>query len=705
MLILDKPRYKNLTPFLNWVRPISAALVNGTKPPSNNYNYGPVHSAIAYYFTGEEVFRLAALQEWEKHVTAEEALINAGQTPKIASDSYLHIGGYSHAAAAVLGWCKPSQSLIDRTVPYMEQALFNLHNYKLAKWGGIDRPWTGWVIAAPLDPANNYFASFASATLWWDAYQTSRGVTKWSDKARWMVEQIVQVWSNVKGGGSQEGTGYGRAKAGFHAVVRVREEQTGEKYPGMRAHAAEDIRYLIHATLPSMTHITAIGDQSNESTHIIAEGDRDWMVLAAALADDPVARANAAWWLARIKVGYNANPGYATFNKAILPQEEPQEPGSLTLLAETVGHYFRRSDWTQDADWFLFSAGPNDQSHEAHDQGSISVFSGRQIILASQNMWSHSGILQNTMYQNTVLFQSGDTFLNQVRNKTRLNMVVEGNKITVDMTPSMPSILTAAGATWRRTIETSGKAQRITDDLNLPSSVKAYRTLNTPIQPVVVNGNTVLGPVTISGFADVIDWKTEPAPKGDIYKAGYGMRIPLKHGSNVHTITYPVGFGGEEPVETVEELKARIVTLEAEKVALTSSVNTLRAVLTDCDAQIVALQGQLAAKNGEILTLKNTVKEREATIKSQAEALKQCDDQITTLNGQLVDASQRMKAYTAEIAAKDEEIAQLKKKLADMGTGGLQALDLMDSLKTGVQGKVCGIDPVAGLVFVEKETG
>lgn len=654
MINLDKARYTNLSPFLTWVKPISQAVVSGAKLP-NGYGYHPSDSAKDFYFTKYEISRQAAIIGWTKFLDAELAKIEAGQSPEIDDDSNLEIGKFIRNGVQTLAWCNPPQELIDRSVPYLAQAMFNLHNPKLAKWGSVARTWSGWSLS---NPWNNYHYSFISATIWWALYTQD---TVWMAKARDMLAKLNESRANAIGGGAMEGTGYGRANAGSYGVARLWEEFTGERHLHLERYAAEDIDYLCNAVWPTGTNMFAPGDHSNGSPHVLAEGDRDWVYAAANLTRDPVAKAKAAWLLTRMKVTVNANAGYLRYNKSIPITEAPIAQTALTHRAETVGHYFWRSDWSEDADVLMITAGPNIESHDAHDQGSIWLFSGRQLILGSQNMWTHSGIRQDTQYQNTVVFEHAGEFLKQVRSAAGrvIPQWVDDNNLVVDMGPCIPSIIKAAGTSWVREYRISGKVITVVDKLTFPSQVKAYRALNTPILPQIIGGNTVLGPVTISGSAPVIDWKTQTLPQSnDYHKAGYGMRIPLVPGINTHTIVCPVGFNSspaeEEDEEVIRELQAQIDALKVSAASLSQQI-------TAQELQVKTLTATNTQLSAELQTVKASLATATSTIAAK-------DKQIQELNAKLANTSleaiELYKGYAGrEVVALDEdrEIVVVKK--------------------------------------------
>ena len=98
---------------------------------------------------------------------------------------------------------------------FAEQAIYNVWNYGQAQWGGKSMPWSGWSTS---DPGDNYHYSFLKATQLWAlashgqatsfAYQGAP-MDLFTFLQQYKFGPLVGYVSQLSGGGSREGTGYG----------------------------------------------------------------------------------------------------------------------------------------------------------------------------------------------------------------------------------------------------------------------------------------------------------------------------------------------------------------------------------------------------------------------------------------------------------------------------------------------------------------
>ncbi len=61
----------------------------------------------------------------------------------------------------------------------------------------------------------------------------------------------------------------------------------------------------------------------------------------------------------------------------------PQPPTKLSHIAEGMGYVYIRSDWTKDATWFAFWAGPHVDLHQHLDQGAFNIYKRRDLAIKS----------------------------------------------------------------------------------------------------------------------------------------------------------------------------------------------------------------------------------------------------------------------------------------------------------------------------------
>ena len=113
---------------------------------TNHYSYSPVDSVVMYSLTGNTAYIDQAIRMVDLFVTAENARITAGQTPEVASDSYLNVGLYLSELALTYDYGFSRLSAAQRAAwsSYAEQTLYNLWNYNTAVWGKLSAPWSGW---------------------------------------------------------------------------------------------------------------------------------------------------------------------------------------------------------------------------------------------------------------------------------------------------------------------------------------------------------------------------------------------------------------------------------------------------------------------------------------------------------------------------------------------------------------------------------
>ena len=74
--------------------------------------------------------------------------------------------------------------------------------------------------------------------------------------------------------------------------------------------------------------------------------------------------------------------------------------------APGTGSVFWRSDWTTDATWAAFIAGPYTESHAHRDQGSLLIYR-HEWLAYDQNIESHSGLVQQEHAHNLVRIDEG----------------------------------------------------------------------------------------------------------------------------------------------------------------------------------------------------------------------------------------------------------------------------------------------------------
>lgn len=562
-------------------------------------------------------------------VNTDLELIRTSGRSKISFDSYLYAHQPVNDICLVLAACgdyvTPEQRA--KWLAHAYQIVWNIHNWTKAFWG--DNPegsakHSGW--GANL-PGNNYNFGFLSCTsnfalISGNEWAMKQALGEWED--------IRNYWKDVPEGGSLEGTGYGRAVGSLLDTYADWKDSTGYVYPELETYANGNVRYLMHATCPGGGYMAAIGDQSNQASHVYADQDRAHILHSIGVATDPIAKGLGEWHLRNSPIK-KISKWYMQGAELLKRTAQPIEPTETSYLAGGAGHFFARSSWDPDAVYVVKTVGPNEENHDHHDQGSMILWANGKPILSPQSMWSNSGLLQSPRHHNGIVFKDSKGWLLQVRNKTRCTMTVTDGMVTSDLAPS----LLAKGSAWNQELRIDGNRLTQVDDVTFPSTIQGYRVFNSRIQPVL-SGNTITldgVPITVTGVdwskVEVTDWKaSDPKthPNG-----GYQVLLPLKSGTPcITTIQLPKAFPAQNPDEEdpvrIRELEEQVKALNAELVTARDSANALTKTVEDQSREIVELNQEVVSAEStanrlqeQVIDLTGKVAELETQIENQDE--------------------------------------------------------------------------------------
>lgn len=504
--------------FVDWVDQAVAG-----SPP---YGFTATDAVYAYRVSGEAAYAILAIEAVEEQVTEAEAAIALGQAPPVAGDQYLESGPFIRDVALVADWCDalltPAQR--QRWAAYAEQTVWNLWHHEDAVWGGAPHPWPGW---GTDDPGNNYYGSFLEATMYW-------GLA--SDSATWLgllenekLPPLVAYFEALAGGGSREGTGYGVAMMRVFELYRLWRDSTGVDLAAASPHLTDSIDYWIHATVPTRDRYAPIGDLARESYPWLYDYHRRLVLEARAMTSSPAARARAAWWLDRISID-EMTSGFNLRHDLLPASGEQQPPTDLLHHATGAGHLFARTDWSEQAVWASVVAGTFDQSHAHQDQGAFNLFHG-DFLAVTENVLSHSGIVQETEHHNLVRFERGGATVPQRRGTTSTMSVArigESVRIDADLTPAY---LPGDGVQgWTRRLWLDATGLLVLDQVEIDGDVEAVFQINVPVEPQLTGRIAEAGELTVvpilpaDAEATVIDWRAlDPAE----YTGG-GFRLEIR---------------------------------------------------------------------------------------------------------------------------------------------------------------------------------
>lgn len=472
-------------------------VVNGGPRP---YAFSAVDAAYMYQITKLQMYCPLVVQIAEEQVAAAEAAIAAGGRPAVSGDSYLEVGEMISDVAVAYGWCNSHLTAAQRTrfSNYANQAIYNVWNHQSATWGGRSYPWSGWSVN---NPGNNYYFSFIRATMYWALASNHQGYLDYLRNVK--LPPIVSYYSQLAGGGSREGTGYGTAHMNLFHVYKVWRDSTGQDLANASTHATDTIRYWAHATVPTRERFAPIGDQARDSSAHLFDYHRTLVLEARDLSTNSADRALASWWLNHISVTRMSQAFNFKFDllpagtSGALPNE------SLVYHGVGTGNLFARTSWETNATWMSMVAGPYSESHAHQDQGSVSLYKNSWLAV-TPNILSHSGINQDTTIHNLVRFVRAGTTIRQVShdnilpsNTSTLSILSRNNATgeftaEANLTPAYNG--NPAIQSWRRSVafvdEGGVRVMNIRDLMQVTSDTEAIFQMHTISQPVV-NGSSV----------------------------------------------------------------------------------------------------------------------------------------------------------------------------------------------------------------------
>jgi hypothetical protein len=388
------------------------------------YMFEPWHAALLGQLTGNERYARFAIERTDAFVMAEEALIQRGERPLAANDSYLEVGQHIGNVALVYDWCfdylTPAQKA--RWTAYANQSVSNVWSHKTARWGTALHPWTGWSVD---NPANNYYYSFLRATmlLGLATHGENPLADSWLQMFRQtkMELQLLPLFArDLQGGGSREGTGYGTALKSLFQLFDWWRHSTGEALAERNGHALASIPHMLHSITPTLDRLAPTGDHARDSKAMLFDYHREYLLVLMALfpqhhlsqsAGDLLSRSS----VTRMKHGFNA---YVDF----MYEPPAARPGaladlSLSYWAPGTGQLMMRSGWDSSATYANFICGPYSESHAHRDQGSFVLFK-RQWLAQDSNLEAHSGLEQGEEMHNLVRFERNGQIIKQAYNST-----------------------------------------------------------------------------------------------------------------------------------------------------------------------------------------------------------------------------------------------------------------------------------------------
>ncbi|WP_456406390.1 hypothetical protein [Thiolapillus sp.] len=502
--------------FESWVR----EALSGRAP----YGFRARDAALASRLAEKKLYCQLAVSMVEEQVGKAEKAIELAERPKISGDSYLHAGPMLSDLAVTLDWCGKhlSSDQKSRWSAYAEQTLENIWNPAEASWGGKSHPWSGWSIN---NPGNNYYYSFLEATEYWALASDSARWIELLKKEKW--PQVASYFMDYHGGGSREGTAYGLSHGRLFEIYRTWLRAGQKPLPALDRLAKDSIEYWVHATVPTMDMVAAIGDQARVSMPVMYDYHRRLVLLAKSLAPEGQEARHGAWWLRQISLKEMSHgPDY---RYDLLPVGKGEKPVRLWYYSPGAGHLFARTGWGRKALWLSFVAGIYDEDHAHQEQGAFALYREKWLAV-TENVFTHSGIQQGTDVHNMLRFDAPGGIIQQSHSVNSLQIEEKDGMLLIAADLSAAYEKVASVSKWRRRLEFGRERVEITDEFIVNDGTKAVWQINVPEEPYrrdkdIVAGDLCIRPVEpVSPEISILRW-SDVQRKYETFRDGWKVEL------------------------------------------------------------------------------------------------------------------------------------------------------------------------------------
>ena len=520
--------------------------------------------ALLGTLTGDAAYCTKAVAGVDWFVTGEEQRIAAyvsgqpGTGPRVGYDSYLEIGPLVGDVMMVYDWCFASVSANQRArwLAYADQAVWNVWHPDDATWAGKPADWSGWSID---NPSNNYYYSFLRATmlLGLGAEGELASAAGWKSFFRTtkIQQQLVPTFeSDLVGGGSREGTGYGTAMMRLWEVYDIWEESTGENIALLTGHSRASLVQFMHTIVPTLDAVSLNGDHSRDSTGALFDYHRHYAQSLAKVVGDTVLSGRVrslfdASSLPRMQNGFMLVHDFL-YDMTAVPAQ-PVSALNTVYRAPGIGQIYARSDWSAAATWLNITAGPYTESHAHRDQGAFLLF--RDGWMATDpNFFSHSGIRQEEELHNLVrIVDSGGDTVTQREGATSTLQALQQGAGWLHAAADSTAVYTAtAGAPVQRVqrewVYLAPDVLVVFDRITTSPETTQRWQLNTPTLPAVAGATATVvdGATTLRSrrvipdvaTTTVFDWTADADMSG-------GFRIDETLAGGAQTFLHVLSFG------------------------------------------------------------------------------------------------------------------------------------------------------------------
>ncbi len=387
-----------------WQSVLAAANIQVAR--GNQYSYSDVDAmpalCIVYLVTNDQRYANRVGDVITKYAVEENDL---------RSDQGYNYRSDLRKVTAALDWCRKGLSNAQRT-----QAATWLMNRADWVWPETNPSRTsGW----GLWPSSNYYWGFmytGPAALAAAGSDTGSSPLSGRDRPTFHKQLILDRWhseaapflsANGKGGAWREGTNYESTERVAQVVDGYATAGIDITHPFLR----ESLLWRIHSTMPGGKYKALFGAQprvSDAPTYLYDRHSALWAMTAASTGDDTDAMIS--YWLDMIGHVPSAIRGGSSAMAAELLLFDPEISKAtgthmlpLMYHAEGPGFVVGRASWDGAGMAWTFEAGPQAGEHGGLNANGFNIWGDGYWVSAGANLYSHSGIIYSTKYNNNLL--------------------------------------------------------------------------------------------------------------------------------------------------------------------------------------------------------------------------------------------------------------------------------------------------------------
>ncbi len=367
---------------------------------------------LAYQVTGNTAYAQRAIQIM---------LATAVPTNDVSSGQYYGYRRVIQDMAAGYDWCFDQMTLAQQQ--------------QVATWlmDRADQVWPdtnpaqagGWAVH---DAADNYYYGYlmtwpAALAVYGDGTDTKVGAISGSNRPSYHLDLALNKYQNEilpvlngwnVGGLFAESSNYDSTNF-LATILDAHLTATGQDLFNTSAanYLRQSLLWRFHGTVPTGDLFYPFGDQPRVSLGPLCPTDRHRALPTAFNLQDATLQQYTQFWLNNINPNSTSRywpwevwPEFLYYVEGA-PATNYTSSLPLYYFASGPGLLVRRSNWSNSATYWGIWCGKLEESHQSHDVNGFKIFKGSWLA-GDANIWSDSGILQNTASFNNMTFGGND---------------------------------------------------------------------------------------------------------------------------------------------------------------------------------------------------------------------------------------------------------------------------------------------------------